>query len=100
TAQVKVFDNGTVDLTNHDPGTVSIGSIEGTGSVVLGTTNLMVGTKNFTTAFSGSIRHSTFPSGASFTKIGSGNLTLNSPNAYDGGTFVQGPGVLFVNNVT
>jgi autotransporter-associated beta strand protein len=100
TAQVKVFDNGTVDLSNHDRGTVSIGSIAGTGLVLLGTTNLIVGTNNFTTAFSGSIRDSALPPGASFTKIGSGNLTLTSPNAYEGGTFVQGPGVLFVNNLT
>ena len=68
--------------------------------MLLENTNLMVGTNNFTTEFAGNIRDSIQPPGASFTKTGSGNLALTGANAYDGGTFVQGKGTLFVNNVT
>src|SRR5207253_10040980 len=64
------------------------------------TTNLTVGTNNFTTEFSGNIRDNVQAPFASFTKTGSGNLALSGANAYDGGTFVQGRGILFVNNVT
>ncbi len=92
--------NGTLDLTGHDPGTVSIGSLAGKGLVLLGTTNLTVGTNNLTTAFAGNISDNVQAPGASFTKTGSGNLTLSAANAYDGGTFVQGRGILFVNNAT
>jgi autotransporter-associated beta strand protein len=100
TAQVKLFDNGTLDLSDHDPGTVSLGSIAGTGLVLLGNTNLIVGTNNFNTAFAGNISDSMSPPGASLTKTGSGNFALFSSNTYHGGTVVQGSGSLFVNNLT
>jgi autotransporter-associated beta strand protein len=100
TAQVKMSGNGTLDLTGHDPGTVSIGSLAGKGLVLLGTTNLTVGTNNLTTAFAGNISDNIQAPGASFTKTGSGTLTVSAANAYDGGTFVQGRGILFVNNAT
>ena len=99
TAQVTLSGNGTLDLTGHDLGTVSIGSLAGSGSVLLGTTNLSVGTNNFRTEFSGTIQDNAGPPGASLTKTGSGSLALSGANAYDGGTFV-GSGTLFVNNVT
>src|SRR4029453_7663681 len=37
---------------------------------------------------------------ASFTKTGSGSPALRGANAYDGDTFVQGKGTLFVNNAS
>ena len=99
TAQVKLSGNSTLDLTGHDPGTVSIGSLAGNGLVLLGTTNLTVGTNNFKTEFAGKIQDNAGPPGASFTKTGTGSLALSGANAYDGGTFVS-KGTLFVNNVT
>ena len=95
TANVKLFDNGTLDLSNHDPGTVSLGAIAGTGLVSLGHTNLIVGTNNSSTTFAGIIRGP-----ASLIKTGSGNFALFSPNDYQGGTVVQDTGFLFVNNQT
>ena len=95
TAQVKLFDNATLDLSGHDPGTVSLGAIAGTGVVLLGHTNLIVGTTNFSTTFAGNISGP-----ASLIKAGSGNFALFSSNAYHGGTVVQGTGFLFVNNLT
>src|SRR5207237_7930979 len=88
TAQVKLSGNATVDMTYHDLGSVSIGSLAGTGLVLLGTTNLTVGSNNFTTEFSGNIRDNVQPPFASFTKTGSGNLALSGANAYDWVTFV------------
>ena len=100
TAQLKLSGNATLDMNYHDPGSLSIGSLAGTGLVLLAATNLTVGTNNFTTEFAGNIRDNVQPPFASVTKTGSGNLALSGANAYGGGTFVQGKGTLFVNNVT
>jgi len=99
-AQVNLLGNGTLDLTHHDLGSLSIGSLAGEGLVRLGTTNLIVGTNNFTTEFSGNISDNLEPPFASLTKTGAGNFALAGANDYGGGTFVEGRGILFVNNVT
>jgi fibronectin-binding autotransporter adhesin len=69
----------------------TIGSIEGTGFVFVGGTN--VGSNNLSTVFSGVI------DGGSMTKIGTGTLTLTGANVYTGGTTVNG-GVLQVDNTS
>ena len=53
TARVQVFGNATFDLSAHDATGVSVGSIEGTGLVTLGATNLTTGSNNINTTFSG-----------------------------------------------
>jgi len=72
TARVEVFDNGDVDISGHQSG-VTIGSIEGSGNVLLGANNLRVGTNNISTSFSGVISGS-----GSLAKIGNGVLTLQA----------------------
>jgi hypothetical protein len=72
TARVEVFDNGDVDISGHQSG-VTIGSIEGSGNVLLGANNLRVGTNNINTSFSGVISGS-----GSLAKIGRGILTLQA----------------------
>jgi hypothetical protein len=72
TARVEVFDNGYLDISRRQPG-VSIGSIEGSGNVVLGANRLTVGANNISTSFSGVISGS-----GSLAKIGSGILTLQA----------------------
>ena len=72
TAQVKVFDNGYLDISGRQ-GAVTVGSIEGSGNVYLGANNLTVGTRNINTSFSGVISGS-----GSLTKMGSGVLTLQT----------------------
>ena len=72
TARVEVFDNGYLDISRRQPG-VSIGSIEGSGNVVLGANRLTVGANNTSTSFSGVISGS-----GSLAKIGSGILTLQA----------------------
>ena len=71
-ARVKVFDNGHLDITNHQSG-VTVGSIEGSGDIFLGANTLTVGTNNINTSFSGVIQGT-----GSLAKVGSGVLTLRS----------------------
>jgi hypothetical protein len=73
TARVKVFDNGALDLGSHPSSPVTIGSIEGSGNVGLGSNRLTVGANNINTSFSGTIYGY-----GSLAKIGSGILTLQA----------------------
>src|SRR5262249_30944862 len=72
TARVEVFDYGYLDISGHQSG-LTIGSIEGSGNIVLGANNLTVGTNGIDTAFSGVISGS-----GSLAKVGSGVLTLQA----------------------
>ncbi len=76
TAQVRLSGNAGIHMPNHDPGTVTLGSLAGDGLILLETISLTVGTNNLTTEFDGSIRDSGQSPGASFTKTGSGTFTL------------------------
>jgi hypothetical protein len=73
TARVKVFDNGFLDFGSHPSSAVTIGSIEGSGNVALGSNRLTVGANNINTSFSGTIYGN-----GSLAKIGSGILTLQA----------------------
>jgi autotransporter-associated beta strand protein len=94
-ARVEVFDNGSLLISSHNTPGVSIGSIEGTGLVVLGARNLTVGSNNQNTIFSGSIQGV----GGSLTKVGAARLILSGANTYSGGTVING-GKLAINNET
>ena len=101
---------------NSDPGTAriellgnshlfaegkTIGSLEGSGSVGLESSNLTVGSNNLSTVFSGFMDDNSrfgLPPG-SFTKIGTGTLVLSGASTYTGGTIVNG-GVLQVDNTS
>ena len=57
---MEVFGNGRLDISGHEniffpfsPAPVTIGSIEGNGDVFLGDNNLIVGSNNQSTTFSG-----------------------------------------------
>ncbi|MDQ3200265.1 MAG: autotransporter-associated beta strand repeat-containing protein, partial [Verrucomicrobiota bacterium] len=92
TASFSLSGDGKVDLSRHDPGVVTVGSIAGDGQVVLGARALAVGSNNQSTAFSGVIQGS-----GSLSKIGTGTLTLSGANTYSGGTTVSA-GALAVRN--
>jgi autotransporter-associated beta strand protein len=99
TARVKVFGNGNLDISYHNAPGVTVGSIEGNGAVFLGAFNLIVGSNNLSTTFSGVIQDGggSGGTGGSVTKIGTGPLTLTTANTYTGGTTVN-DGTLLVTN--
>jgi autotransporter-associated beta strand protein len=91
--QFQVFGNGTLDLTVAT-GSVSVGSLSGSGIVSLGTRTLYVGNNNLSTSFSGVIQDY-----GRIVKSGTGKLTLTGANTYTGLTRVSA-GVLIVNNTS
>ena len=92
-ARVELFGVGQLDISAHNLPGVTIGSIEGSGTVLLGANNLSVGGNDRSTIFSGLLEDG--GSGGSLTKLGAGTLTLTQPNSYGGGTVVSG-GILSV----
>jgi autotransporter-associated beta strand protein len=93
TARVAAYGNGLLNI-NIRVDSTTIGSIEGGGLVSLGQKNLMIGSNNLNTTFSGTIQDA-----GSISKIGSGTLTLTGSNTYTGGTTLAS-GILLVSNTT
>lgn len=83
-ARVALFANGTLDISDYDPPTLTIGSIEGDGGVLLGKKNLTVGSNDANTRFSGVIQGT-----GSLIKAGSGKLLLDGISSYTGGTVID-----------
>ena len=92
TARVILNGNGLLDVSGLSVPSVTIGSVEGTGLIYLGASNLTVGSNNRSTTFSGVIQDGGYygGTGGSLTKIGSGILTLTGTNTYTGGTTISG----------
>ncbi len=100
-----------IDISRIQSASLTIGAIEGVGTIYLGDKNLAVGANNLSTVFSGVISDGTsifdtdqpgarsgrlpFLTGGSLTKIGTGTLTLAGANTYTGNTYVNG-GTLLV----
>jgi autotransporter-associated beta strand protein len=98
TARVEVFGNGLLDISSHSTlAPMSIGSLEGTGTVLLGANNLSVGRNRLNTTFSGVINDG--GAGGSITKVGSGSLTLKRRSNYAGGTTVESGNLVVDNTV-
>jgi autotransporter-associated beta strand protein len=103
-ARMKVFENGSLDISPHLGEGVSIGSIEGDGMIFLGggfgKGRLTVGANNLNTMFSGVIQDGGYVGGSngSLTKTGNGTLKLTGANTYTGGTIVEAGKLLFENS--
>ncbi len=89
TAAVTINVSGVLDLNNHSD---TIGALNGTGSITLGSGTLVVGSDSSSSEFDGPISGA---SGSLF-KSGSGTLTLTQTNTYTGQTTVSG-GTLLIN---
>ncbi|MEP6636768.1 MAG: autotransporter-associated beta strand repeat-containing protein [Acidobacteriota bacterium] len=103
TARAEIFGNGQLDVSAHNTftGGATIGSIEGDGTVFLGSINLTTGANNLSTVFSGVLRDGGIVSGSggSLSKIGEGNLTLSGANLYTGATKLSGGELIISNTV-
>ena len=91
-ASITLSGNAELDISTHRAPGVTIGSLTGEGSVLLGANTLTIGSNNQSTTFSGVIQET-----GGLTKTGAGTLTLTGNNLYTGNTTVTG-GVLQVSN--
>ncbi len=83
---------GTIAINQLTGSGTTAGSIEGAGTLNLGAKQLIVGSNNLSTTFSGVISGTN----GSLTKVGSGTLNLTGNETYTGATVVNG-GILSVN---
>jgi autotransporter-associated beta strand protein len=100
TARLELLGNAVFDISDHTPLGMQIGSIEGQGLVLLQSNNLIVGTNNRSTTFSGRILQTGHPRiGGSINKVGTGDWVLSGANTYRAGTTIA-EGFLRVSNTT
>ena len=92
---------GALDISPLTISGTTAGSIEGAGSVHLGSKQLTVGANNLSTTVSGAIADGgkSGGTGGSLVKVGTGTLTLTGANTYTGGTTVSG-GILQGNTLS
>ncbi|PYL06774.1 MAG: hypothetical protein DME33_12625, partial [Verrucomicrobia bacterium] len=92
TCSITLSGNAELDISMHNARGVTIGSLAGVGSVLLGANTLTIGSNNQSTTFSGVIQGT-----GGLTKSGTGTLTLTGNNTYTGNTTVTA-GVLGISN--
>ena len=87
---------GTVDISFLSNAGMTVGSIEGAGTIALSSKNLAVGGNNLSTTFAGVLQDGGLGggTGGSLTKTGTGTLTLAGNNTYTGATVVNSGGLI------
>ena len=93
TARLKMS-GGFLDISSHNSPGITLGSLEGSGTIFLNSRNLTVGSNSLTTTFSGSISDCVTCNGNSITKTGNGTLRLSGTNNVSGGTNINSGRVL------
>ncbi|TAJ40538.1 MAG: autotransporter domain-containing protein [Reyranella sp.] len=84
-----VGNSGTLDISGLSGTGMSIGSIEGAGTILLGSKRLTVGSTNLSTSVGAIADGGTSGgTGGSLVKVGTGTLTLSGNNSYTGGTVI------------
>ncbi len=99
TARFILNGTGSLDISGETESSVTVGSVEGSGSVSLGENNLTVGSNNLNTSLLGIIADGGNDGGTSgsLSKIGIGTLTLSGANSYTGGTLLEAGALAFGN---
>jgi autotransporter-associated beta strand protein len=100
-SRIMVFGNGSLDISLETLSSVTIGSLEGDGLVLLGSKTLAVGSSSTNATFSGTLQDGGEGGGigGSLTKVGSGTLMLRGASTYTGLTTVS-DGTLVIGNLT
>ncbi|HEY3661837.1 MAG TPA: autotransporter-associated beta strand repeat-containing protein [Chthoniobacterales bacterium] len=95
------LNGGLLDISGHDSTGMTLGSLEGSGPVFLGSHRLTVGRNRANTTYTGLIQDGGMSggTGGSFAKVGLGTLTITNANTYTGDTSVNG-GTFTVANTT
>jgi autotransporter-associated beta strand protein len=97
TCRIELLGNSQLDMAADRDFDLTIGSLEGEGTVTLGGHALIIGSNDLSTVFSGLIQDGTGV--GAIAKIGTGTLTLTGANTYSGGTTIT-DGILFVSNIS
>ncbi len=96
TAKMVIGNGAIFDISGLTSGAFQAGGLEGAGTFNLGGNALTVGSRNTDATISGTLADGGFftpgssATGASLTKVGTGNLTLTGTNNYTGPTSVSG----------
>ncbi len=95
---VEVNGRGSLEVSLRELPGIAVGSLQGDGSVFLGSNNLAVGSNHMDAFFSGVIQDGGINGGfgGSLTKEGAGTLILSGLNFYTGGTTVNGGTLLAI----
>lgn len=86
-ANAEIDNYGVVDISQLTNNQISIGSLTGSGAILLGKKQLILGGLNRDDTITGVMSDNQF--GGSVAKIGTGTLTLSGVNTYTGGTTIQ-----------
>jgi autotransporter-associated beta strand protein len=88
TSSIELRGNGFLDISDHDTPGLTVGSLQGTGTIFLGARNLSI-TNGF--SFGGVIQDGGEAGGAggSLSKVGADTFFLENANSFSGGTVVS-----------